>query len=134
MPKQSLSKKAFKKVKKKSVSWWKKKAWKVFSEFIRRRSGGVCYTCGYKTEWKNLQGSHYIPKSLSQNLLFNEINVQACCVRCNMWLLGNLDEFNRRLVLDYGQAEVDRLRLAKNVSKSWSIQELQNLIKKYELN
>ena len=33
----SGAKQAFKKVKEKSISWWKKAVWKVFSRWIRNR-------------------------------------------------------------------------------------------------
>lgn len=116
-----------KKPKPKSLSWWKAWAWKYFSEYIRRRSGGVCFTCGYRAHWKKLQGAHYIPRSLSGFLFFDEVNVQACCTRCNMWLLGNTDEFNRRIIDLYGPEEIERLRRDKGKVKQWNIKELEAL-------
>lgn len=126
------AKQAHKKVKEKSVNYWKQAAWKPFSEFIRRRSNGICFTCGFKTEWKNLQGSHYIPRSLSGSLFFDETNVQACCLRCNLFLLGNLDEFNRKLVDKYGPEIIEKLRAKKKEIKQWTVPELKALKEHYE--
>lgn len=134
----ALMAKLIKKKKEKSITWWKKATWKPFSEYIRRRSVpvgqvlGKCFTCDYRTNWKKLQGSHYIPRSLSGNLFFDEINVQAGCLRCNMFLLGNLDEFNKRLVQQYGAGIIEELRRKKNIIKQWTRPELKSLKEKYE--
>ena len=132
------TKAVYKKLKKESVSAWKKKTWKPFSEFIRRRSVpegevlGECFTCGYRTEWKKLQGAHYIPRSLSGSLYFDPVNVQSCCLRCNMFLLGNLDAFNQKLVEKYGPGIIEELRKKKKEVKQWSVLELQSLEAHYK--
>ncbi len=112
----------------------KRKAWKIFSAFIRKRSGGICYTCGAKKDWKELQASHYINKSLSNKLYFDPVNVQACCYRCNIWLLGNLDAFNEHLIKDYGHQEIERLRKDKREYFQFTHAYLNDIIKAYGAN
>lgn len=114
-----------------TISQLKKKAWKVFSLWIRTRSP-VCFTCGFRADPKGLQAGHYIPKSIANSLYFSEINVQTQCMRCNLWLLGNSDEFGLRLQKKYGEDVLEKLRTEKRKLKQWDRKELEFLIKKYE--
>src|SRR3989304_4027343 len=54
-----------KRIKKRSFKTLKRKAWKAFSEYIRRRdadyAGRVsCYTCGLRMHWKSAHAGHAI--------------------------------------------------------------------------
>ena len=111
-------------MKKKTVGSVKRKAWTAFSLWVRNRDRGVCFTCGGNGN----QAGHYIPRSLSSFLYFNEDNVHAQCFRCNINLFGNSDEYAARL----GEEVVKRLRADKTKHKQWSIKELEELIAKYD--
>ena len=110
----------------KSLSWYKIRAWKVFSKWIRARDKNICFTCGGLGN----QAGHFIPRSISNYLYFSEDNVHAQCLRCNVFLSGNSDEYAERL----GNDIVMRLRIDKRKVKQWTVQELIKLKEKYENN
>lgn len=79
-----------KKKKQKSLSSLKKQAWKLFSEWIRRRYAShsgkvVCVTCGAQIHWKEAHSGHFFPKSRGLVYYFDEKNVHVQCVVCNMF-------------------------------------------------
>ncbi len=93
---------------KRSLSSLKKKAWKLFSEWIRRKDadeGGTveCYTCGKMMYWEKdgAQAGHAIAGRRNAVLLDEEI-VKVQCYRCNISLRGNYQEFITRLVRENG--------------------------------
>ena len=115
-------------MKKQTVSTMKKKAWAVFSKWIRNRDGNRCFTCGKVGEGSGMHAGHYIPRSLSSYLYFDERNVHAQCFRCNIHLFGNADEYASRL----GEKAVHDLRRDKGKYKQWTVEELQQIIDSYE--
>lgn len=46
---------------------------KIFSEYIRKRDKGVCYTCGKVQDWKKCDNGHYIRRGIMQ-FRYDEIN------------------------------------------------------------
>lgn len=101
----------------------KKKLWKVFSEYIRKRGKGVCFTCDSPgNTGSNYHAGHFIKASVGGlALYFNEDNVQGQCARCNLWLDGNQYIFGIRL----GETKVKELQEIKNrtISKNFPFQE-----------
>lgn len=89
------------KKKEKTISQLKKKADKVFSDFIRQRDGGVCITCGKKDEWKNMQCGHYIPRDCLE-LRYSPKNCNTQCVGCNVFRKGNYHIYSLKLMSKYG--------------------------------
>jgi|TARA_Y100000310_G_scaffold98115_1_gene95798 hypothetical protein len=61
---------------------------KLFSEYIRRKSDGICSSCGKNRGWKNLQASHYLSRRKA-SVRFDEDNVAAQCFTCHMDFHGN---------------------------------------------
>jgi 5-methylcytosine-specific restriction endonuclease McrA len=113
-----------------SVSTLKKKLWKLFSEYIRRRDKGICFTCGRVQDWKLCDAGHFIPRSVGGlALFFHEDNVHAQCKRCNMPpLCGNQYEYGRRL----GEKKVKELRKLQSQITKWSRQDYQDKIAHYQ--
>lgn len=106
----------------------RKKAWKVFSEYIRKRDKGRCICCGKRSHWKLTHASHFIHSS---SLDFSEIGINASCPRCNTFLHGNLAFYSNNLVKIYGEEVLDYLiRESKKVRK-YSREDLEDIIKKY---
>lgn len=102
-----------KKVKHLKLSTEKKKAWKVFSEFIRRRAVSQwgtqeipCYTCGNFYHWKEIQAGHGIPGRNAAVLFLEEV-VKPQCAPCNIWKRGNYALFTRHLIDELGLKEYD---------------------------
>ena len=116
------------KPKKKTIGYWKKKAWEKFSKWIRARDKNICFTCGHVGEGSGIHAGHYIPRSLSGYLYFDERNVHAQCYRCNIHLFGNADEYAQRL----GEEVVAALRKDKGKYHQWTEANLRDLIVKYE--
>jgi len=119
-----------KKIRHPSTKTLHKKAWKLFSEYVRRSERGFCFTCGLKRHWKEQHAGHYIHKDC---LDFDPINIHCQCVRCNMYLSGNLGVYAERLISEYGEASVAELRVRSEQIKKFTIQELEDIINKYKV-
>jgi hypothetical protein len=94
------------KTKKKSVSALKKAAWKVFSEYVRRKyadSDGYahCFTSGVRAHWKELQCGHAIG-GRHNAVLFDEDICRPQSVRDNVFLRGNYPVFTTKLIKENG--------------------------------
>ena len=118
-----------KKIKHISLKALHKKAWALQSEYIRRSARGRCFVCGDRRNWKEQQAGHYIHKDC---LDFDLININCSCVRCNKWLSGNLGVYAERLIAEYGEEAVIRLRQRANQVKKFTITELEGLIENYK--
>ena len=100
---------------------YKKRLWKVFSEYTRRRDKGHCFTCNTVKEWKQMDAGHFIPKGQSPPpLYFSEKNVHCQCTACNRYKHGNLHEYARRLVFIYGADILDELNGLKQKKVKWN--------------
>jgi hypothetical protein len=130
--KDSPAAKAFKKVRAESISTLKKKAWKVFSKWIRERDKYVCYTCG-----KDLKGSpalhagHFISRRVGATM-FDEMNVHAQCMYCNMYNYGSTGAYAERLIADYGVETFQALLKRGRTTHQFTRQELQDIIHNYQ--
>ena len=114
-------------MKTKTVSKLKKQLDKVFSLWIRKRDNNKCFTCmGVAT-----QAGHYFSRSYN-NLRFDEVNVNAQCVSCNVFKHGNIPVYKMRIVTKYGNNELARLERNYNKERKFTIKELEKLIQKYE--
>ncbi len=98
---------------------------KLFSEWVRRRSGGVCYTCEKPYDWKyEMNAGHYIHNKLD----FDPMNRRAQCTRCNNSMSGNLGIFGEKLIAEYGLEKIQEMRTRANLIWKPSTQELEDLL------
>lgn len=81
----------------------KRKAWDKFSLFVRNRDG-KCVTCGSPNQ---LQAGHFWHNVLD----FDEMNVNAQCKKCNVWLSGNLAVYSTYLIEKYGLDKFNDLKI-----------------------
>lgn len=129
----SGAKQAFKKVKEKSISYWKKATWKVFSKWIRTRDNWTCFTCHTKYPpeegWK-MHAGHFNSR-LHSATMFHEMNVNAQCYACNIIKKGNAGEYAFRLIEKYGKDKFDELVKLGRTHKQFTVEELKDLLKKY---
>ena len=122
--------------KKPNLRGLKAKAWKVFSEYIRRRyadAGGTaeCFTCGALAYWKDLQCGHAIGGRHNAVLLDEEICRPQCC-RCNIFMRGNYPVFTTKLIRRHGVAWFEgKLQQARQIVK-WARSDLEGLIEQYK--
>lgn len=119
-------------VKKKSTSLPKllAKAQKVFNAWIRERDKDKgCISCNGKVE----QAGHYFSQGHYSGLRFDELNTNGQCVRCNMYLSGNLIHYRRGLVQRYGSARVENLESLSELRKGakYDRVEIERIITKY---
>lgn len=103
----------------------RKKAWKLFSKYIRERDKNVCFTCGaYATH-----AGHFVHRD---SLDFEPLNIHAQCVRCNLYLSGSLVAYTIKMINTYGQDVVDDLVARGNKVHHWNVVELEELIERYK--
>lgn len=120
-------------VKKPTVSSLKKKAWTLFSLYIRLkytdwRGWNACVTCGVVKHYKQMQAGHFIPGRRNL-ILFDERGVHPQCYRCNIELKSNPRKYQAFMERTYGLeviAELDRL---EDMDKQFTPTELEDLIK-----
>lgn len=116
------------------VSKLKKDADKVFSLWVRRKdldSDGLatCVTCGVKGEWKYMDAGHYVPRNWLK-LRYDERNVHVQCKGCNVFKKGNMDEYARFMVREYGRGILNKLAKEK-VPHQMKAYQYQEIIDKY---
>lgn len=113
---------------------WHKKAWKVFSEYIRRRAadwrGYVrCITCGMEYLWNSgmIHAGHFQHDRLD----FDTLNVHPQCRNCNYKYRKNIPAiYGVRMVEMYG-AEVVNDLIKRSYTKIYSLEELKEIHTKY---
>lgn len=115
-------------MKKPTISSLKKKLDVVFSKWIRARDNSVCFTC--RKKFDILQAGHFISRQHNATR-YDERNVNAQCVACNVWKRGNIGEYTFRLIEKYGKEELENLVKLGRTTKQFTIKELEELIKKY---
>jgi len=115
--------------KKKGIKYWDDKAWKEFSQYIRRRDSKMfldeypeategtvkCITCNNvgqaisnKRGGGMFQAGHYISRTV-KNIKYNEKNVNAQCVSCNKGLEGNRPIYISTIDIKYGDGTAHEL-------------------------
>lgn len=126
-----------------SISSLKKKAWKVFSPYIRKRDADkngyvACCTCGRVKHWKEGDAGHFID-GRRNSILYDERNVHFQCKPCNGSFINqkfDRHEIKKRyedfMVKRYGQKVVDELKKLNNEVKQFSRSDLEKIINKYK--
>jgi Bacteriophage Lambda NinG protein len=103
----------------------------IFNKWIRKRDKDLgCISCNGQVE----QAGHYFSQGHYSALRYNEINTNGQCVRCNMYLSGNLINYRQGLVKRYGEQAVKDLEQYAEIHKRWKWDrtELLNLQNKYK--
>ena len=108
------------------ISKLKKEADTLFSEYIRKRDKGICFTCGNKKRWRRQQAGHYVSRSWNK-LRFDERNVNCQCMACNIWKKGNMDEYALNLIKKHGVFILELLHKDK-VKHQFTRLELEKII------
>ena len=117
-----------------TISKLKKKAWKLFSQYIRQKYaiGGYvrCITCGKHGLIAEFHAGHFIHGN-TKKTYFDERNVHPQCVGCNMYRSGHLAIYAIRLEELYGRGILQKLE-----TLSWEIgfkrHELEEIIMRYK--
>ena len=115
---------------KNKISVLKRKAWKVFSLWIRERDDWRCFTCGRGGIGSFMNAGHYISRRHNATL-FDERNVHAQCMNCNLWGYGNMGVYTLKLQKKYGSGIIKELTKKSRQIKQFTEKELLEVIKKY---
>jgi hypothetical protein len=107
-----------------------KLAQSIFNQYINLRDKGLpCISCGCEVKAPN--ASHFFSVGSTPELRFNELNVHTSCIRCNLYLHGNILEYAIRLPKRIGQENYELLVSLRNIPRKYTIEELKDLIKEY---
>lgn len=106
-----------------------KYCWNKFSQYVRMKERGVCFTCDKRDVWKNQQAGHFVHRDC---LDFDERNIHCQCPRCNKWLNGNLIEYAVRLEKLYGFGIIRELKKLGDKIRIFKVGELEKLAKEYD--
>lgn len=107
-----------------------KKAQEAVNKAVRERDrelGCISRGCNGKVE----HAGHYFAQGSNSALRFDMTNIHGSCVRCNLFLSGNLIKYRQGLVDRYGEQYVSTLEEKADLLhlKKWSRDELEELIK-----
>ena len=116
---------------KNKISVLKKKAWVVFSKWIKKRDNHTCFTCDKRVVGMGMHAGHFVSRTHNATL-FDEINTNAQCAACNLWKYGNPGEYARRLIEKYGQRKFKALLERGRGIKQFKEAELLEIIRKYQ--
>lgn len=120
----------------------KKKAWDVFSKYIRLRDALLtmhnkiqarCISCQKPYPAfgrKCLQAGHFLP-GRRNSVLFHEDLVHAQCYNCNVNLGGNWVAYERVMIALYGQKKVDEFKKLVPMTIDMTIQDYQDIEAKF---
>ena len=101
-----------------SLAELKTKAQKVFNAWIRKRDEGLpCISCGSGTP---TQACHYLSQGHHSALRYNEDNTHLGCIKCNLFLHGNLINYRKGLVKKIGEARVQSLEDYPKTAHKWN--------------
>ncbi len=108
------------------LSYYKNKAWKAFSIYIRTRDclattktaeNGKCVTCNRVFPFEELQAGHAIG-GRNNAILFDEELVNAQCRGCNSYGNGRYAEYSVWFINRYGiEKWEEKVRLSRSVVK-----------------
>jgi len=104
----------------------------VFSQYIRLRDADQegycrCVTCGEKHYWKRIQAGHFISRK-HYATRWDETNVHAQCVACNVFRAGEQYKYSLFLGADISHELLEKSReLVK-----YADFELEEMIKNYK--
>jgi len=124
-------------LKKNGVAQLKKKADSAFSQYVRYRDGwynptlGIweceCITCSVVKPLKETQAGHFV--SRGKNILrYDELNVNAQCIGCNMFKAGEQYLYSKALDLKYGEGTAESLMQQRFTTHKLTIPELEQII------
>ena len=119
-------------VKKPTLKSLKNKAWKLMSEWVRRRDadeGGTtrCVTCRAPIYWKEAQAGHFVG-GRTNAVLFHPDLVHVQCYVCNCIRHGNYAAYTLFMLDRYGREKVEEFLALKHKTVKLTRSDLEELI------
>jgi hypothetical protein len=105
-----------------------------FQKWIRLRDANDgCISCD-SVNVKIWHAGHYFKAELFTGLIFDEINVNKQCEKCNTFLGGNETGYRKGLIAKYGEKAVKDLELRSNELREYKFtrEELKAIKTKYQ--
>jgi hypothetical protein len=103
----------------------------LFSEYVRKRDFGLgCISCGVFHGSGAYQAGHYVSR-VHLSTRWDERNVNAQCMPCNVWRRGNAAEYTLGLIRKYGPNVIQELVDKKHKTVKYSRDNLESLIVEY---
>ena len=100
---------------------------KLFSEYVRKKAGGVCEHCHKVFGYKRLQASHYFGRR-NKALRWDIVNVSALCFYCHMVIMTENPHYHCKWMKEkLGTKAFNRLVKASNKIKKWTKPDLKDL-------
>lgn len=107
----------------------------TFAKFIKKRdSDGVqfkCISCGQNKLIDQFNAGHYFSRG-ELSIRWNEKNVNGQCISCNKWKNGNIQDYQKGLIVKYGEGIIQELEIKKALSVKYARFEIEILIKHYK--
>ena len=123
-----------------SKSKLKKKLDAIFSKYIRwyyaDANGYVeCYTCGVTKPVKEMQCGHFQSRRHYATRWHTD-NCKPQCVKCNMFMQGNIWVYGNKLKAEIGDVKFNKLIQLSNSTVKYTQQDYLNMLEYYkkELN
>jgi hypothetical protein len=117
----------------KSRSAWLKDCQRAFNAMINRRDlGKPCIACNLPIVTV-VHASHYRTVASSPHLRYDERNCHSGCVKCNVFLVGNVINYRSNLIKRIGLKEVECLESDSSVKK-WTITEIKEMESNFRRN
>lgn len=117
----------------------KQRAWKVYSQWIRRsvadKDGNVvCVTCSIKKHWKDMQSGHWLD-GRGNAILFEESCANPQCLQCNFFggkpTINVKENYRAFMMKEYGEEEMERLRGLKGTAKKYELEDYISIEEEY---
>lgn len=123
-------------MKKPTLKSLKNKAWKTFSEWVRRRDadeGGTtrCVTCRTPIFWKEAHAGHFVPGRTNSVLFHPDITNPQCPI-CNLWRGGAYHEYMLFMLDKYGREKVEEFMSLRRQVVKLNRCDLEEIIAKYK--
>lgn len=101
------------------LSTWKKRVWKLASEYNRRKDadedGNVkCCTCSRFGHWKEFDAGHWIAKAHGNGIYFVDDGIHAQCRSCNGFREGAGEEYYPFMLEKYGVDRMEEIKALKH--------------------
>ena len=107
-----------------------KTAWKLMSEWIRRKDANEdgfveCYTCDAIKHYKEMNAGHYKHDRLD----LDERNLKVQCIKCNHHNSGELDVYAENLIREFGLEWFNQLVRDAGAYQKYTIPEIAAIIR-----
>ena len=93
-----------------------------------RERGLVCCSCSHRDSGQ-FDGGHFLPTSGYSAIRYNTNQIHLQCKNCNRFNGGRPKEYRVFMINKYGLEYVEKLEATKNVTRSYSVEYYQKLIR-----